>query len=258
MKKLARLIQESFYALGAYRNPFTYFGVRCGFFGNKKVVIQMRNGAAYSIHADTNEVRMINEIWNVAVYDKLLDRIHDGSTVVDIGANIGIFTIKAARAAKNVKVFSYEPFPESFESLTKNIHLNGLETTVKATNAAVAGKHGELTLFFRAHDPGGVSLHEYGDKSELSSLKVPSFTLEEVFRANKIEVCDYLKMDCEGAEEQIVMQTPKELFERIKSITLEWHGPLNTMSVGEFMAYLESLGYKTEYDPATLSLYAWR
>ena len=258
MKKIIRLGQEFFFALTSFKNPFAYLGVRCGLFGDKKVVLRLWSGAAYSVHADTNEVRMINEIWNLKVYDALLDRVHEGSTVIDIGANIGGFTIKAALAAKGVRVFSFEPFPASFASLQENIVLNGLEKTVVATNAAVAGARGELELFFRPHDPGGVSLYQYGDKSELSSMKVPAITLEDIFNAHKIEKCAYLKMDCEGAEEQILLNAPKALFDRIESITMEWHGPLNKMTVEEFSAFLEGVGYTTRYYEPTITLYAWK
>lgn len=258
MKKLARLTREFFFALFSYRNFITYFLVRCKFLGSKKVVIRLWNGISYVVHADANELGMINEIWNWKIYDPLLHYVHDGSTVIDIGANIGVFSMKAARAAKNVRVVSYEPFPESFKSLSENVRLNGLENNVAAINKAVAGTRGELELFFRPHDLGGVSLHQYGDKSQLSSMRVPAITLEDVFRDNKIEVCDYMKMDCEGAEEQILMTAPRAVLDRIRSITLEWHGPLNKLSIHEFRNFLHGVGYQTSYDESTITLYASR
>jgi FkbM family methyltransferase len=258
MKKFFRLAGEAFFVLFAFESPLAYYRERLHRSRGEKITLALRGGPRYSLHANTNEVRMVNEIWNMKVYDPLLDRVHDGSTVIDIGANVGIFTVKAACAAKDVRVYSYEPFPASFAALKENIRLNKLEKNVTAFNKAVAGKKGELELFFRPHDPGGVSLHQFGDKSELSSIKVPAITLEEVFRENNIGTCDYLKMDCEGAEEQIILNTPRALFERIRGITFEWHAMLNKMTVDEFMAYLHELGYETRYNEATATLYAWQ
>lgn len=258
VEKFFRLTKEALFVLVEFKNPIVYYRERLRRSRGANVILRLRNGARYSLHANTNEIRMINEIWNMNVYDPLMKYIHDGSTVVDIGANVGIFSVKAGRRAHNIRVFSYEPFPESFAALKENIRLNGLEGSVVPTNAAVAGRKGELELFFRPHDPGGVSLYKYGDTSELSSIKVPAITLVDIFREHAIDYCDYLKMDCEGAEEQIVLETPKELFSRIKSITMEWHYDLNKLSTEEFRRHLEMLGYKTDYTPATFTLYAWR
>jgi FkbM family methyltransferase len=258
MKKFFRLAGEAFFVLFAFESPLLYYRERLQRSRGKNVILALRAGPRYSLHANTNEIRMVNEIWNMKVYDPLLDRVHDGSTVIDIGGNVGIFTVKAGLAAKNVRVLSYEPFPASFAALKENVRLNGLEKNITAFNKAVADKKGELELFFRAHDPGGVSLHQFGDTNELSSIKVPAITLEEIFKENHIEICDYLKMDCEGAEEQIILSTPATLFERIRGITFEWHAMLNKMSIDEFMAYLHELGYQTRYNEATATLYAWR
>lgn len=256
MEKILRLAREFLFSLFFYKNPLVYFRERLGLTKEGRFILRLPGGIRYALNANTNEIRMVNEIWNLKVYDSLLRNIREGSTVIDIGANIGVFSIKAARAAKNVKVFSYEPFPKSFAGLKENIRLNGLEGNVFLKNVAVAGKRSELELFFRPWDPGGVSIHKYGDKTELKSIKVPAVALEDVFRENKIATCGFMKIDCEGAEESILMDTPKSLFNRIQSITLEWHYDLNKLSIEEFQSFLEDLGYKTRYNPSTLTLYA--
>lgn len=258
IKKVTRLTQEFFFALVFYKNPWAYYAERLQLSRGDKMLLMLRNGIAYSLHANTNEIRMVNEAWNVKVYDPLLDNIRDGSIIVDIGASVGVFSMKAACVAKNVTVFSYEPFPQSFAALKDNVTLNNLQKFVVPVNKAVAGTRGELELFFRANDPGGVSIYQYGDTTQLHSIKVLAVTLEDIFRENKIEACDFLKIDCEGAEEAIIMNAPKNLFNLIRSITLEWHYDLNKMSVGEFRKFLENLSYVTRYDPSTLTLYAWK
>jgi FkbM family methyltransferase len=258
MKRLTRLTKEFFRAVYLYKNFWTYCFVRAGRLKQERVLIKLRNGLTYSISTKTNQIVVMSEIWNFGVYDELKRFIRDNSVVIDIGANIGVFSVKATSFAKNVKVISYEPFPGNFEVLSENIKLNKLEGVISPYRKAVAGKRGELELFFSPNDSGDVSLRKQEQKGQSQSIKVPAITLEDVFRENKIQVCDFLKMDCEGAEEEIFLNTPKELFSRIKSITLEWHYNLNKMTIGEFGRFLEDAGYKFKYNPPTLTFYAWR
>ena len=73
---------------------------------------------------------MIDEIWRLGVYDRLLKFVNPGSNVIDIGANIGVFSIKAGKFKNEVKVFSFEPFPKNFSGLKENIKLNRLENVI--------------------------------------------------------------------------------------------------------------------------------
>lgn len=257
IKKYLRFIREIFFALKFFKNPRPYFLERVGFSSSKTILLRLRNGISYFIPTNKNEIYIINEIWNIGTYNYLSRFITDNSIVIDIGANIGIFSIKAAKSAKNVKVFSFEPFEENFEMLKKNVHLNSLQDNIRIVRKAVAGKPGELELFYQSQNSGIVSMHQNKDNKSLKSFKVPAITLENIFKEYDIEECQFLKIDCEGAEEVILLNTPKDLFKRIKSITIEWHHTLNSISVEEFKNFLEERGYKTLYHSPTLILYAW-
>jgi FkbM family methyltransferase len=258
MNRTIRLVKEFFSALFLYENFWTYYFSRVGWSRSEKLVIKLRNGLKYLINTKTNQIIVLCEIWNSRIYDNLKNFVHDQSIVIDIGANIGVFSIRATHFAKNVKVISYEPFPQNFDILRENIKINFLDNLVFPQQKAVAGKRGELELFFSPNDSGDVSLYQQENKGHSGSIKVPSITLEDVFLENNIEVCDFLKVDCEGAEEEILLNTPKSIFERTRSITLEWHYNLNKMKIEEFRSFLEEVGYETKYNPSTLMLYAWR
>src|SRR3989344_8063697 len=122
MNKFFRLIKEGIFALWFYRNPWIYYADRFGIFKDKKVLIKLRNGLKYNINTNTTDIRVLNELWNVGVYDRLLHYVKDNSIVIDIGANIGVFSVKAARQAKNVRVLSFEPAVNNFETLKDNIN----------------------------------------------------------------------------------------------------------------------------------------
>src|ERR1700690_1799361 len=109
MEKIKRVFMEGVWAVRSLSNFPLYFAGRLGMLGDDSVIIKFRNGVRYHARPRLGEFQMIEEIWNRAVYDPLLYLIKDGSTVVDIGANIGIFSIKAAHAAKNVHIVACEP-----------------------------------------------------------------------------------------------------------------------------------------------------
>lgn len=232
--------------------------MRAGLYKKEKALIRLRSGLVYPISTKTDQIIILNEIWSNKIYDRLASFIRDNSTVIDIGANIGVFSAKAANSAKNVRVYSYEPFPNNFQSLKESARLNNLEKSIISHKSAVLGRRGELELFFSPDDSGNVSGRRQEQKGHSQSIKVAAVTLEDVFKENNIDTCDFMKIDCEGAEEEILMNVPKEILKRIRSITLEWHYNLNKMTIDEFRRFLESAGYETEYIASTLMLYAWR
>lgn len=258
MKRVIRVLNEIFFSILKIKNFWVYLLCRSRSIADKIVTIKLRNGISYNIEPGKNQAPMIKEIWHLNIYDPLLKFVKEGSTIIDIGANIGVFSIKAAKKAANVRVFSFEPFPGNFSVLKNNISLNHLDGVIRAFPLAVDSSLGEKEFFFRPNDSGGGSFRRYGDKSELLVTTVKTTTLSKIFEENSIQKCDFIKMDCEGAEEEIILTTPQDLFGLINSITLEWHADINKTKIEDFRNFLETVGYKTEYDHSVITLYAWR
>jgi hypothetical protein len=78
------------------------------------------------------------------------------------------------------------------------------------------------------------------------SIEIECVSLQQVFEANKIQICDLLKIDCEGAEYDILYNLPDVFFSRIKEIRLEFHNHLqNTLNTGAALAeFLKSKGFQ--------------
>ena len=89
-------------------------------------------------------------------------------------------------------------------------------------------------------DNTGHSLHIPTSKS----VKVKSLTLQSILDSNKLETCDYLKLDCEGSEYDIIESLPDKYFKKIKKIYIEYHF-FDTKShlVDKLLKKLESLSY---------------
>jgi FkbM family methyltransferase len=148
--------------------------------------------------------------------------IRESDIVVDIGGNIGTFALFASRCAPKGKVFTIEPNSENFELLLQNIALNQIDNIVP-TRAAVSGNQGKVKLF-SSTEGGFHSLLEDRMHDPARYEVVDSVTLKDIFDQYRIERCNFLKVDCEGAEYEIFYNLPAEYYSRIDKIAMEYHG----------------------------------
>lgn len=134
----------------------------------------------------------------------LLKRLSRGATFVDVGANIGYYTLLAARTVgPQGRVFSFEPQPEVYRRLSSNIQLNEL-TNVRVFNCALADTKQTVTLCVPPQDVGfgHASLKEQGWESA-DRFEVEAHPLDDLL-AGQTERVDVIKVDAEGAEAAIL------------------------------------------------------
>lgn len=148
--------------------------------------------------------------------NKDYNNIGDNLTIVDIGANIGAFSIYSVFNSKN-RCFAYEPELSNFLKLEENIKINNLSENIKAFNLAVSDNCEDKKLYkFESIAHSTVRTGEIYDIVHCTDLK-------SIFENNKIETIDYLKIDTEGAEFDILYNTPEEVYYKIKYICFEYH-----------------------------------
>ena len=131
--------------------------------------------------------------------------VKEGHTVVDAGANIGYFTLLAARLVGNKgKVYSFEPAPKNHEMLLKNIALNEYENVVPIQKA-VSNTAGTVRLYLSSKDIGAHTIRQHHDKMQFDEkefgefVEVESVALDEFFDG-KTHPIDVIKIDIEGSE----------------------------------------------------------
>ena len=178
-----------------------------------------------------------------------LDGYAPGSldTVIDIGGHIGTFSLRASHVAK--RVLAFEPTKESFELLKGN---TGHRPNVTAFNKAVAGTRGTLKLIL-GKNPSRNSLYPPGYEPNKGEVEVEALTLADLFEANKVDRCAYLKVDCEGAEYDILYAAPLDLLRRIERIGMAYHpvgkGPAE-WNGDALAARLREAGHEIEMIPS--------
>ncbi len=129
----------------------------------------------------------------------LLDlTLREGMTFVDVGANIGLHTLRGARAVgPSGVVFAFEPTPKVFQLLQRSVYLNGLGDICRCTNLALSTSEGVATLHL-SDVCGHNSLYQLAEKEEKSQLTVKTASFDAVLQeAPRIDV---VKLDVEGAE----------------------------------------------------------
>jgi FkbM family methyltransferase len=147
------------------------------------------------IRVGTDDINLITN----TTEDYFFDMLHyKGGVFVDVGAHIGLFTIKAGAKCKD-HIVSIEPDPKNFELLTRNITLNKL-TNVNAFWNAVYSTSGELILHTSTAHSDGASLSPRANQQ--ISVKILSKKLDDFTQSEKsIEV---LKIDVEGSEIEVL------------------------------------------------------
>lgn len=143
-------------------------------------------------------------------------------TIIDIGAHVGRFSVYTAFHAKDGTVYAFEPDPRNIAKLEENIKINNLHN-LHYFDTVVNGTGGSVK-FYLSKNSAENSLYE--SKRVSSSQEVKGITLVDIFKNNNIETCNFLKLDCEGAEYDILFSLPPSYFSKIDKIVLEYHDNL--------------------------------
>tara|TARA_Y100000310_G_scaffold167546_2_gene167381 strand:+ start:20982 stop:21842 length:861 start_codon:yes stop_codon:yes gene_type:complete len=154
--------------------------------------------------------------------------------VLDIGANIGLFTILSENAQSIVCV---EPLKQAIPTLEKNISLNKINKKTKVVNAAV-GKSGKLIIEVDKK----LNLSKIVEKKNKNTYEIKSFELKELIDKYK---SNSLRMDVEGYEYEILY---KKIPKNIKKISIEFHTALlGKEKVQKLINYFEEEKFKVKY-----------
>jgi FkbM family methyltransferase len=159
----------------------------------------------------------LTHVWMIQEYSNNDFDIHDNDIVIDVGAHIGLFALFASQFCKQGKIFCFEPIKENYELLVENVNSNKIKNIV-TFNFAVS-KISDSVKIFLNDDYSGHSMFLETNNFVI----VKSKSLHDIFSDNNIQECDFLKLDCEGAEYEIINSLPPEFLNKIKKYAIEYH-----------------------------------
>jgi natural product biosynthesis luciferase-like monooxygenase protein/FkbM family methyltransferase len=193
------------------------------------------------------------EIFDDEIYLRHGVSLPDGACVLDVGANIGFFSLFVHQRSQGARVFAFEPFPATFDALKANVDLYGLD--VRLFNRGVADRSGSAEFTFYPNAPGlsgrfagtaedvaenralildwletsGLEIPlEQVDEAIREHLRTETFAVElvslsDVIREQGIEHVDLLKVDAEKSEADILAGLSAEDWAKIDQVVLEVH-----------------------------------
>jgi FkbM family methyltransferase len=137
---------------------------------------------------------------------------------LDIGANIGYFSLLVANNVPTAKIFSFEPMKELFEKLEKNVLINGFKN-IKAINIAIGNVNEDRELFLSGTDNLGMSSFKQPENFSGQKEKVKVVTIDEWFKTSGLSRIDIIKIDVEGYELS-ALKGMKEVLQNFKPLVI--------------------------------------
>jgi len=126
--------------------------------------------------------------------------------------------------------------------LEKNIELNGLDNVVPI-NKAVSSEGGTREMVLYGESTAAHSF-VYTASSVKNRINVETVSLGEFIKRNGIQTVDFLKMDCEGAEHEILSHCPPEVLRVVRKISMEYHEMDASRNLTSLKSFLEKVGFK--------------
>jgi len=211
------------------RRWLLYYAVRD--LGNGLTQARLPDGSVVVQPSDSLIVN--HEIYGACVYDRYRP-IRSGDVVLDVGAHVGIFTVRAARKAREGLVVAVEPHPRNFRLLTYNLRLNGLRN-VLPFNLALSRSSRPIRL----HLAGLSVMHSTALARSGRWLTVEARTMDELVADLGLERVDFVKVDVEGAELDVLMGAVKTLRRHEPFLAVAcYHTPGEHITVGRFLSRL--------------------
>ncbi|MEU9254858.1 FkbM family methyltransferase [Streptomyces sp. NPDC048270] len=242
--------------------------------GSSLARFKLPNGLMVSHQNEAETLHFYEDIFDHRVYAKNGITLPDGATVVDVGGNIGLFTLFAHYEAKDVTAYTFEPAPPLFELLSRNVAEHGVDA--RLFNIGISDSESEARFTFYPRSSGMSSFHpdEAEEKHNLRTIianqreaggdeaadqlaeyteelmdvrfEAIEFTaklrpLSAVIREQNIERIDLIKIDVQKSERQVIDGIADEDWPKIQQMVLEAHDADG--EVARLVALLESRGF---------------
>ena len=196
-----------------YVYPLVYFNL----IKKSHIIFETKSGLKLKIRTGTTDIMVLTNVWLIQEYLDDEFNIENNDVVLDIGGHIGLFALFASQFCKKGKIFCFEPIKENYDILLENLELNAIKNIIPF-NLAVYDDSKKVKMYLNEDDAG----HSIVLPSS-KSIQADSTSLKKIFDDNKIDLCNFAKIDCEGSEYSIIDTLPPEYLKRINKMAIEYH-----------------------------------
>jgi FkbM family methyltransferase len=230
--------------------------------------VKLPNGT--TCHLISPEMRRVAEFlrWEIHTWQRYLHpgfELRPTDTVLDVGGNLGMFVLWAAPQVPQGRVVTIEPTPRAHACLALNVEKNHLGN-VTVLRAAVGRDGGEIdmmtfpgieALSHGIHIRPPIIARLFAKSPRWSErVTVPQTTLGRIMDEQQLATVNYLKLDCEGAEFDIMRATGSAHWRRIERIAIEYHESGRDRKRGELMSILRGQGFAVKMQASLIERYA--
>ncbi|MBL8176012.1 MAG: FkbM family methyltransferase [Bryobacterales bacterium] len=216
--------------------------------GTEVPAIHLKNGIRIFHSADDDIGYSFFEIFGLQPYTGSgFYQPRQADTVVDIGANIGVFALHLAGLAPGIEVHCFEPAARARGRLLRNLAENQLAGKIHVYPFGVWSAPGPQRLMNYGFTGHGSVFHR--DKDARSSEAIECVDLNRVLELVPAARVDLLKIDAEGAEVEIVQGARPELWRRIERVALEYHEDIRPGCRMRLRHLLTAAGYEVNGAP---------
>jgi len=231
-------------------------------FGGDSFEFKMKNG--FKLNVKKQMLPPFKENFFDEVYLQGFDELKfdkDEPTIIDIGGNVGFFSLFMFSKFSNAKIYTFEPMPFNFGQLNSyNEEFSNYDWTVE--NKAVAKDDSGTTLYAATLDDFATMSTIRADFGRTKTINVETISLDQIVTKYEMAEIDLLKFDCEGSEYNIMYNASEESLGKIKTMTIETH--LVDDESGNHQALLKFIkekGFKTRDEEVKSDsgyIWAWR
>lgn len=216
-----------------------WYSIELACSGLRKPSIDVKTWQGLHIHTqERGDLAVLDEVFCNRAYDQEPHRVPVGGVIVDVGAHIGSFSLYSASKRKAQRVFSCEPCPDNVKMLRMNVESNKLDNVITIVPKAISGKH-ESRTFYLSGISAGHSLYGGHALETGKTIQVECLTLKDLLDDYGIDHVDFLKLDCEGAEYEILQTIDQPTLDRISMVGMEFHDYPREW----FVSRLQELGF---------------
>lgn len=188
---------------------------------------------------------MFNYIIDWEEFNLIQNTFKCNTVFIDVGANIGYYSIWASKFNPDGKIYSFEPSEINFRHLNENISCNNLFSQIIPIQKAVAATSGHISMTANLDTLNHIVKNE-PDEENRNIIKVSSISLDDFAEKEKILFIDYLKIDVEGFELDVLMGSEKLLIgKKIGIIQMEINNALlhSGYTVDAMLDFLNKYSY---------------
>ncbi|MGD1087965.1 MAG: FkbM family methyltransferase [Verrucomicrobiota bacterium] len=242
------------------RNPFTYLGCKYNLLKRDPVFLNLRNDVIAEVPMrlmQTFKESVFAEDYIKGFPAQVLHNF-ESSTVIDVGANAGYFSLWWLSRFPDSEVISVEPMPNNFSLLQRNTSLNSTKR-LHPVNCAVSSSIGEITLHFDRCDSFTTAASVLKNAGGRDELSIQATSIAQLMTRFNLSHIDFLKLDCEGSEYDILYHCDDGLLEKIKCISMETHrGTETNQNKKSLCDFLRSKAFCVNTKSGSAMVYAYR